>query len=201
MVKICGITSREDAEASAEAGASALGFNFYPKSPRYIRPESAARIAVPAGILKVGVFVNEPPERVAAVALEAGLDVAQLHGDEAADFPVPGLRVWRAFRVSPEFDARLLEAYDAEAYLLDAPSAAYGGSGAAFDWKLARIPGRRIILAGGLGPDNVAAAVREARPWGVDACSHLEAAPGRKDPRRVKEFILKALEAWQMIQQ
>lgn len=197
LVKVCGITTTEDAAAAADAGASALGFNFYPKSPRYVAPETAAEIIArtPDGVLKVGVFVNEPPESVAAIAKTAGLDVAQLHGDEnAADIP-PGIRIWKAYRVSADFKLEILGTFPADAYLLDAPGDLYGGSGHTFDWDLAVGASRQILLAGGLDDSNVAEAIRRARPWGVDACSRLESAPGRKDHGRMARFIAAALSA------
>lgn len=196
MVKICGITNREDALAAVEGGASALGFNFYPKSPRYIAPEDAAPIikALPHRIWKVGVFVNEPPETVAEIAERIGLDVVQLHGDEAPRALPRGIRVWKAFRVDSTFDPARLERYPVEAYLLDAPSVdAYGGTGSTFDWSLTAGVRKKIVLAGGLDAGNVRRAIRLVRPWGLDACSRLERAPGRKDHQRMTEFLREAL--------
>lgn len=191
MVKVCGITNREDAMAAVEAGAGALGFNFYPRSPRYIAPAEAAAIAVPPGVLRVGVFVNE--SRVREIVAEAGLDIAQLHGNET-EAP-EGVRVWKAFRVNNEFRLEDIETFPAEAFLLDTPTELYGGSGHTFDWSRARGASRRILLAGGLDADNVETAIRVARPWGVDACSRLESSPGRKDHSRMARFIAAALAA------
>ena len=192
MVKICGITNLEDAMASVESGASALGFNFYPKSPRYITPEAAAEITskLPAGVIKVGVFVNAQTEETARIA---GLDVVQLHGDESPQQIPAGLRTWKAFRVTPEFDLSMLDEWPLEAFLLDAPTAAYGGSGETFDWRRAHSTKHKIILAGGLDAANVGAAIAQAQPYGVDSCSRLEIAPGRKDHRKVSQFIQAAL--------
>lgn len=193
MVKICGITSRQDALAAADAGAAALGFNFYSKSPRYLAPEAAASIlaVLPAAIWKVGIFVNEPGDRVAALAEGLGLDIVQLHGNAE---PPAGLRVWKAVRVGPQFDWGQLEASQAEAFLLDTASEElHGGTGQTFDWRLARGAHRKVILAGGLDENNVREAIRAARPWGVDACSRLESSPGRKDHRKVARFIAAAL--------
>ncbi len=188
MVKICGITNREDALVSVESGAAALGFNFYPDSPRYVAPERAKAIVevIPVRIWKVGVFVNEPPEIALRIASEAGMDILQLHGN-AADYP-PGLRLWRALRAGEAADL------DAEAYLLDTPSERlHGGTGQTFDWKSARgLPGK-IIIAGGLDEKNVRHAIEEADPWGVDACSRLEASPGRKDHLKLTRFLKAAL--------
>ena len=196
MVKICGITNRDDALAAAEGGAAALGFNFYRKSPRFIAPEDAARIieALPAAVCKVGVFVNEPPQAVEQVAVQIGLDVAQLHGDESAATLPAGVRVWKALRVDASFGPATLESYRVEAFLLDAPSPdVYGGSGGTFDWSRAAGLGRKIIVAGGLDAGNVREAIRRARPWGVDACSRLESAPGKKDREKMRAFLRAAL--------
>ena len=187
LIKICGITALEDALAACDAGADALGFNFWPRSPRYIEPERAAQIIerIPGNVLAVGVFVDEEAERIEATAAAAGIEVAQLHGACG----VPRLRWWKALEAGPEA-RREMEQFEAEAFLLDTPAGAQrGGTGRAFDWTLAcGLPGR-IVLAGGLGPDNVREAIRAARPWGVDACSRLESAPGRKDPEKVRAFV------------
>ena len=196
-IKICGITNPEDALAAAAAGATALGFNFYPRSPRYIAPERAAAIATPAGVRRVGVFVNEPAARVEEIARIAKLDVAQLSGDERpADYPA-ALAVWKAVRVAEDFDLSLYAECPAEALLLDGPAAGlYGGAGKTFDWSLGGACfGLPIILAGGLDASNVARAVAMAHPWGVDACSRIEAAPGRKDHKKMTEFLQAAREA------
>lgn len=191
IVKICGITTNEDARAAVAAGASALGFNFYLQSPRVVLPSRAREIGrtLPSGILKVGVFVNEDPAVIARAMSEAGLDIAQVIGPTPA-----GVRTWRVHRVTEDFSSEQLADENAEAFLLDTPSASlYGGTGATFDWSRARIPGKRIVIAGGLGPDNVATAVSECRPWGVDACSRLESSPGRKDHARLEAFVRAAL--------
>jgi phosphoribosylanthranilate isomerase len=190
MVKICGITNRGDALAAVDGGASALGFNFYRPSPRYIAPEAAQAIlaALAPGVLKVGVFANEPADSVASIAGQLGLDIVQLHG-ESPEIP-SGLRVWRAVPVVPGFDVASLASLPAEAFLLDVPSgAAYGGTGRSFDWSLARGARHPVILAGGLDETNVRRAIEEARPWGVDACSRLESSPGCKDHRRMAQFL------------
>jgi phosphoribosylanthranilate isomerase len=195
MVKICGITNRADALAAAEGGASALGFNFYPQSPRYVTPEVAAGIiqALPPGVWKVGVFVNAPAREIARVRAVAGLDVAQLHGDEPPGSMPSGVRIWKALRVHDSFEPAMLDPYDVEAFVLDAPSEVYGGTGRTFDWSKATRTNRNIILAGGLDAENVTAAIRLVRPWGVDACSRLETAPGRKDHARMARFLNAAL--------
>jgi phosphoribosylanthranilate isomerase len=192
MVKICGITNREDAIAAAEAGASAIGFNFYRDSPRYVSPTGAAMIAIkiPAGVWKVGIFVNESAETIAKVALDTGLDVVQLYGVSEAR----GIRVWRASKVNDD----LLSAYFAddtvEALLLDTPSQEIlGGTGQTFDWANAKGLPKKTIIAGGLDDTNVRQAILEAEPWGVDACSRIEESPGKKDHERMRRFIEAAL--------
>jgi phosphoribosylanthranilate isomerase len=185
IVKICGITNREDALAAVEAGASAIGFNFYPGSPRCIRPDLAAGIGEGLDILKVGVFVDESPASIEETARIAGLDIAQLHGTEHPH-RLPSMRIWKAFRVTPEWEPASLNAYPAEAFLLDGPAP---GTGTGFDWSRARGLKHHIILAGGLAPENVAAAIRAVEPWGVDACSRLERATGIKDHTKVRRFI------------
>ena len=185
IIKVCGITNRQDACESVAAGADALGFNFWPKSPRFVAEETARRLAgeCPPHVLKVAVFVDETADRIEALMQRIGLDVAQVHGP--LDRPL-AVRHWLACAAGapPPDDAT------AEAFVVDTPSVEQrGGTGRAFDWSLAKgLPGR-IVLAGGLAADNVADAIRAARPWGVDACSRLEQAPGRKDPAKVRAFI------------
>jgi phosphoribosylanthranilate isomerase len=181
MIKICGITRREDALAAVEAGASAVGFIFYPKSPRYVTPSSAAELGDGIDAWKVGVFVDESPAAVEAVMLAAKLDVAQIYG---AAYP-KNTRVWKAFRPS---DAVTPEG--AEAILLDGPA-----NGISFDWTVARDEEHKIIVAGGLDASNVGEAIRIAKPWGVDASSKLESAPGIKDHEKVRAFVKAAREA------
>jgi phosphoribosylanthranilate isomerase len=194
MVKICGITNREDALAAIEGGAAALGFNFYPGSPRYLDPAQAERIVavVPPHVWKVGLFVNEAPDAALRIAAQTGMDVLQVHGD-AAQFP-SGTRLWKAVRVGPDFQFAELNSPGAEALLLDTASDSLpGGTGRTFDWKLARGAPGKVIIAGGLDEKNVRQAIEEAQPWGVDACSRLEAAPGRKDHLKLARFLRAAL--------
>jgi phosphoribosylanthranilate isomerase len=192
ILKVCGITCAADAAAAIEAGATAIGFNFYPHSPRYIAPERAAAIPTP-GVRRVGVFVNLPAARIEEIARIAALDIAQLHGDEAAsDYPA-ALAVWKAARVGEGFTFADYEDAPAEALLLDGPAAdLYGGAGHTFDWQLAARITKRIIVAGGLDAHNVARAIQLAKPWGVDACSRIESAPGIKDHRKMIDFLLAA---------
>ena len=195
MVKICGITNREDALAAIEGGASALGFNFYSNSPRYVDPDRASDLVagLPGSAWKVGVFVNESPARIVAIARQVGLDIAQLHGDEAvADYP-QGIRIWKAARVESSFRLFDLDSCPAEAVLLDAAAGtAYGGTGRTFDWSQAAGSTKHIILAGGLDASNVRQAIAAGRPWGVDACSRIESAPGRKDHAKMAQFLKEA---------
>ena len=198
-VKICGITNWADAERSIEAGCDALGFNFYPRSPRYIAPEAAAAIRnrMPKEIAAVGVFVNVAPRAVHEIAEALDLTFAQLHGEEtpaSARAVGRSTQVIKAFRVGPRFPDSRLARYPAAAFLLDgAPTNGKlrGGSGKTFDWNLARRLGRHgaIVLAGGLTPENVAQAIRTARPSAVDVASGVESAPGKKDPRKLRAFL------------
>lgn len=186
VIKICGITRREDAEAAVEAGATALGFVFYAKSPRVVSPEVAAALGLGLDAWKVGIFVNETAPRVEQVMRAAKLDVAQIYGSDAP----AGARIWRAFRVETDFDARLAEG--AEAVLLDGQS-----NGVSFDWSIAlgAADAAKVIVAGGLDASNVAEAIRIARPWGVDSSSKLEIEPGIKDHGKVRAFIAAAKSA------
>jgi phosphoribosylanthranilate isomerase len=190
IAKICGITNQPDATAAIAFGATAIGFNFYPRSPRYITPETAAAIASAPGILRVGVFVNAGRAYVEDVVRTASLAVAQLHGDETpADYPAE-VAVWKTARVCEGFAFHEYEHLPVEALLLDGPAAElYGGAGKIFDWALAALLDKPIILAGGLDASNVARAVALARPWGVDACSRTESAPGIKDYPKMNQFL------------
>lgn len=191
IIKICGVTNLDDARAACDAGATAIGLNFFPRSPRYIDPETAAPIAaaIPRGVLKVGVFVNEAPADLAA---QLGLDIIQVHGQA----PAPDYRYWQAVSVRPDFAPAELDAYSAEAFLLDAPAGdQYGGTGRTFDWAGIGSLTQKVIIAGGLDETNVARAIELAQPWGVDACSRLERTPGLKDHRKMAAFIAAALNA------
>lgn len=200
-VKICGITNVEDALAAVEAGAEMLGFNFYRRSPRYVAPAEARRIVeqLPAGVLSVGVFVNEEgPGAVSRLASESGVGAAQLHGAETPEFcaGLGGLKTIKALRVGERFEVESVAAFPVGAVLLDAYVAGeWGGTGRTFDWGLARRAREltpRLILAGGLTPENVAAAVAAVGPFAVDACSGVEVAPGRKSPALMRRFVAAA---------
>jgi len=205
IVKICGLTNLDDALLALEAGADLLGFVLYPKSPRGVSVSTVAEIAqalrcAPAFQQRrpalVGVFVNEPPAAIQRALDEAGLDLAQLSGHEPPDdLRALGGRAYKAVR--SEADALLPEDVPPAHphrpdFLLDAVHPTlYGGSGQLADWSLAaKLAARyRLLLAGGLTPDNVAAAIRAVRPWGVDVASGVEAAPGKKDPAKLRNFI------------
>lgn len=200
-VKICGITNPEDALAAVEAGADALGFNFWRGSRRFIAPAAAREIVarVPAGVLCVGVFVNEgAPADVERAAREAGVGAVQLHGEETPEFcaGVRGFEVIKALRVGAGFSGETAARFGAVAILLDAYSEGVpGGTGRTFDWALAKEARSRVsklYLAGGLTPENVGAAVAEVRPFAVDVCSGVERAPGSKDAGRVRAFVAAA---------
>lgn len=199
FVKICGVTSEEDALLAVAMGADAIGFNFVPSSPRFLAVGRAADIAkrLPPEILTVGIFRNEAPARVVDLTHQAGLRAAQLHGHESADDTRwVRERVPFVIKVFPGGDPELARAaaYNADVVMLDSASP---GSGRVFDWSLAEgaPSGLRILLAGGLTPDNVAEAIERVRPWGVDVASGTESAPGVKDPSLVRRFISAAKEA------
>ena len=195
FVKICGITSEEDALLAVAMGADAVGFVFAP-SPRQVTPSVAASIAsrLPPEIVTIGVFKDELPARVVEIVNRAGLRGAQLHGDESReDAGYVAVRVPLVIKAFAAGDRRLARAgeYGAPIVMIDAPSP---GSGKVFDWRLAEgAPrARRIVLAGGLDPGNVADAIRVVRPWGVDVSTGVEASPGKKDPMKVRAFVAAA---------
>jgi phosphoribosylanthranilate isomerase len=196
-VKVCGITSPDDARVAADAGADAIGLIFA-ESPRRVSVERAREIAaaLPEGVLKVGVFVDAEPGEVLRIAREVGLDYAQLHGDEppegVAEIRGGGVGVMKALRVRNAEALAAVERYEADLFLLDAWSAeARGGTGARFDWELAKsLRGRdNIVVSGGLGPENVREAIEYFEPYGVDASSSLEERPGKKNGERVRRFV------------
>jgi phosphoribosylanthranilate isomerase len=197
-VKVCGITSYEDANMAIELGVDAIGFNFYHKSPRYIAPAVAREIAdkLPPFTSVVGLFVNETNlDVVRSVSEMVKLTIIQLHGNEGPSY-CSQLQPWKlikALRVGDGFDVSHVRAYPVSAILLDSYSAdAYGGTGSLFDWGMAvqaKQHARRIILAGGLTPENVVSAIRTVKPYGIDVCSGVESAPGRKDRVRLQQFM------------
>jgi len=196
-VKICGITRVEDALAAVRLGADALGFNFWPRSKRYLPPSDARAIVrrLPPFVTAVGVFVDPSREEVLRAAEASGIAVAQLHGDEppelCAALPLP---VLKGIRLDGAHAIARLASYEVMGFLLDAPTPGYGGSGTTCDWPLAAEVARElpIVLAGGLTPENVAEAVRAVRPWAVDVASGVESAPGVKDEARMRLFVARA---------
>lgn len=197
-VKICGITSVADALAASEAGADALGFMFYPPSPRFVSNTVAREIIreLPPFLARVGVFVDPTEEQVRQAIAETGIDTLQLHGNETPEFCRRfGLKTLKAFRVRDAESLRAAEPFTTEAWLLDSYVAGQlGGTGARFNWELATEAARRhcVILAGGLTPENAAEAVRVVGPYGLDVSSGVESSPGRKDAAKVRAFIAAA---------
>jgi phosphoribosylanthranilate isomerase len=196
MVKICGLTNARDTTHAVQAGASAIGFNFYPKSSRFLGLDQAQNLAslVPSPVAKVGIFVDATAEQLLETLDRVPLDVLQLHGSLPDSLPL-GVRIWRAQPVTPQFRVSALDP-EFDAYLLDSPTPQYGGSGKSFDWTRARGSAVPVVLAGGLNALNVVRAIETAEPWGVDACSSLESSPGRKDPEKVKAFVEAARQAF-----
>ena len=194
-IKICGITNVEDAIQAAELGADALGFIFYRGSKRYIDPNSAKEIisSLPPFLTKVGVFVNQELEEIADIQENTGINAVQLHGDETPELCRSlSSAVIKAIRVKDSEDIERLAQYPVQAILLDTYSdAEYGGTGKSFDWGILdnKSIAEKIILSGGLNPDNVAEAVRIVNPYAVDVSSGVEAEPGKKDHEKLKKFI------------
>ncbi|HEU4508693.1 MAG TPA: phosphoribosylanthranilate isomerase [Pyrinomonadaceae bacterium] len=202
LIKICGITNLDDALAAVTAGADALGFNFYKPSPRYITPQNAREIIeqLPASIMTAGVFVNEEsPEHVRQIATKAGVAALQLHGDESPGYcrELADRFVIKTLAVSTNnFDVQLVHTYDTNAIMLDTKDTVVrGGTGRKFDWSIAKqvnALGRKLFLAGGLSPENIAEAIETVRPYAVDACSALEDKPGIKNHARLRAFVAAA---------
>lgn len=200
--KICGITNTEDALASIKAGCDALGFVFYKKSPRYIDPKKARDIimGLPKNVIKVGVFVNSNEETVKRIAKTCGLDILQFHGDESPEFcsRFKDYKVIKAFRIKDGLDLESILRYHPFAFLFDTyTETQIGGSGKSFDWKLIRhVDGikRPIFLSGGLTEKNVRQAIDCVRPDWVDVSSSVEIIPGKKNHKKVENFIRAAKE-------
>jgi phosphoribosylanthranilate isomerase len=198
-IKICGITSEEDAHKSVALGADALGFVFYDQSPRHIDPPAARRIiqTLPPFVLAVGVFVNQPLETVRRIVDDCGLALAQIHGDETPAYCESLDRpVLRAIRLKDRRSFLSLAEYKGRSgvrgFVVDAFSPnSYGGTGQTVDWALAGEAAKAapVLLAGGLTPHNVREAIEQVRPYGVDVSSGVEASPGRKDPEKLATFI------------
>lgn len=203
IVKICGVTTPEDARTAVDAGADAVGVNLWPQSKRYADDAAARAVvdAIPPGVLKVGVFVNAPVAEVRARVAALGLDRAQLHGDETpAEFAtLPSGQLVRVVRVRDEASFAGGAGWAPSLFLYDALVDGYGGAGVTAPWALvSRLARRPFLLAGGLTPENVADAIAATRPDGVDVASGVEidSAPGRKDPERVRRFIQAARDAF-----
>ncbi|MFB3925445.1 MAG: phosphoribosylanthranilate isomerase [Syntrophales bacterium] len=195
-IKICGITNLDDAIHASETGADAVGFIFYPQSPRYILPDQARKITagLRGRIATVGVFVNHPVRDVKDIALFCRLDLIQLHGDETPEYcrRLPGHRLIKAISPMEESELADLAEYPVRAFLIDArDSGKYGGTGKVSSWPLARKIGENhsLILSGGLNQDNISAALEAVEPDAVDICSGVELAPGRKDPEKVRAVV------------
>ncbi len=192
-VKICGITEFDDARDAVLLGASAIGFNFYEKSPRYIEPARAAKIIehLPPFVTIVGVFVNHPdPQNLEDFALSLGLHAVQLHGNETPDYcsMIQRVKVIKVFRVDASFRVDMLRNHGSGTFLLDA---ATPGAGQVFDWQRAYGANAfgSIIIAGGLTPENVPNVIEELHPFGVDVASGVESKPGKKDYEKMRRFI------------
>ena len=208
-VKICGITNLADAKAAVDLGAHALGFNFYEKSPRNISPADAYKIIreLPDKIEAAGVFVNWSPEAIIALARAVDLDTVQLHGDETAAIAREAAKyfqVTKAMRVGKGFRRAQLKPFESvvRAFLFDAArSGQFGGTGHRTDWSRARRAAKthRIILAGGLTPENIAEAILYVRPYAVDVASGVESRPGKKDPARLRQFFAEVSRANQQL--
>jgi phosphoribosylanthranilate isomerase len=194
-VKICGLTNYKDAAAAVDMGADILGFNFYPESPRFITPEKAMKIIkkLPAFVDIAGVFVNDSFDIIRETIEQCQLDWVQLHGDESPEFCQVFLslnvKTMKALRVRNRTDIEKANSFFTDAVLLDAfHPEKYGGTGLTFDWNIIGHIGKRVFLAGGINPDNAAAAV-ELGVYGIDVCSGIEAQPGRKDHKKMKKLF------------
>ncbi|MGB3364734.1 MAG: phosphoribosylanthranilate isomerase [Thermodesulfobacteriota bacterium] len=194
-IKICGITNMEDAQAAADYGADALGFIFYKESKRYVDPQVAKSIisSLPPFITTVGVFVNQGMDEISQIKEATGIQVAQLHGDETPEFvsslPIDVIKV---IRVKDKSDLDKVAQYSAQAILFDTYSdKEYGGTGESFDWEILNnlSSEKKVILSGGLNPENVLEAVQIVRPYAVDVSSGVEDTPGKKDHTKIKKFI------------
>jgi phosphoribosylanthranilate isomerase len=203
-IKICGITNLADASAAAEFGADALGFNFYPGSKRYIKPQQAAEWApgLPRSVRKVAILVNPTVAEATAIAALPWIDALQLHGTESPDFCASlaqqGIPFAKAVPVASAESLATLPSFFTKTIVLDsATPESFGGSGVPFSWHfgqrfVADHPDLRVVLAGGLTPDNVLSAILKVRPFGVDVSSGVESSPGKKDPDRLRRFIATA---------
>ncbi len=185
IVKVCGLTNAMDSLTALDAGADALGFNFWSGSSRFVRDPAFFK-DLPDDFWRVGLFVNEDPARVRDLMAEHHLDVAQLHKMDS----LHGVRIWKAIAVDGPLTQDRLDREHVEAIVLDTPAGALeGGTGKVFDWQLATGLKGKIVLAGGLDETNVGQAIQQLKPWAVDACSRLELEPGKKDRKKMRAFI------------
>jgi phosphoribosylanthranilate isomerase len=194
-VKICGLTNYKDAAAAMDMGADILGFNFYPKSPRFVSPEKATEIIkkLPAFVDIAGVFVNDSFDKIRKTISQCQLDWIQLHGDESPQFCQSfysfDVKTMKALRVKDQTDIDRANSFFTDAILLDAfHPEKYGGTGLIFDWNIIGHIGKRVFLAGGINPDNAAAAV-ELGVYGIDVCSGIESQPGKKDHKKMRKLF------------
>lgn len=202
-IKICGMTNKPDALTAAQLGVDMLGFIFYEKSKRFVDPAAARDIIneLPPGIMKVGVFVDESEERIREIARDAPLDMVQLHGSETPEFCARlrnDYKVIKAFRLKGKADLKKINGYDVDYYLLDTfKTDSIGGTGETFDWKMLKDFEilKPVILSGGLSPANVGRAIGEVVPYGVDAATGVESAPGKKDAELMKKFVAEVRKA------
>jgi len=199
-VKICGITRIQDAELALELGADALGFNFWPRSKRFCDPAVAQQIVrrLPPLASAVAVFVNQPRQEVERICARIGATAVQLHGGEPPEFCDDfSLPVIKAIQVRGLESLAACSQYRVSAFLMDTPSAGFGGTGRTFPWRVlaSRTDPRPILLAGGLTPENVGRAIRQVRPYAVDVASGVESAPGVKSPKKMARFIAAAKRA------
>lgn len=196
QVKFCGITNEEDSNCAVSVGAAALGFIFYPPSPRYIEPEAAREIILklPPHIVKVGVFVNESAAKIKRVMKYCDLDFIQLHGDESTQFcrKFSAPQIIKAVYLNHEDDVKKILGYDVAAILVDSRhKGLYGGTGIVADWELARLAGTKkpLILSGGLNENNVKQAIEAVMPCAMDINSGVEISPGKKDPEKMARLM------------
>lgn len=194
QVKICGITNTEDALCAAENGAAALGFIFYPSSPRFIEPQKAREVIdrLPAHLVKVGVFVNANEQLISRIYEDCRLDMLQLHGDETPEFctQFPSRRLIKALELKSEEDLGIVDAFDVAAILVDTRHAGlYGGTGKTSSWDLAQRVVKPFILSGGLKEDNVLEGLQKVRPAALDINSGVEERPGKKDAVKIERIL------------
>ena len=196
-VKICGITNYEDAAHAAILGADYLGFNFYELAPRHVDESEVKKFIgrLPNHVKKVGVFVNQNPDKVKKIVKNLYLDLIQLHGDETQDYcgklkADTKKQIIKAFRIKDKNDINKIKDYNVDYLMFDASEKGmFGGTGKTFDWKIVKAINKPFFLSGGLNPENVKEAIRTAKPYAVDAASGIEINPRKKDYRKMKEFI------------